>query len=210
MDGITATRIIRSADSPVLDPHIPIIAMTAHTMQSDRDRCIAAGMNGYLAKPIAAAALFAMVVKFLDIQPRQVDTYAPAPLTRVDEDIFHQDELLDRVDGDTDLIHELLRDYLNDTQSTLLAMRDAYDERDWRQMQKLAHKSKGASGNIAAMRMQQILSDIEIAAGNGDDPQRIESLISTLHESFRLFTLELQRLTLLDRSEMPDLNNWSA
>jgi two-component system sensor histidine kinase/response regulator len=57
MDGFEATAVIRRPDSPVLNHDIPIIAMTAYAMKGDREKCIAAGMNDYLAKPIQAEKL---------------------------------------------------------------------------------------------------------------------------------------------------------
>ena len=204
MDGLTATRLIRAVDSPVLNPQIPIVALTAHAMQSDRDLCFAAGMNGYLAKPIAAGSLYAMVLKYLAIEPQQFSAFARTPLSHTDESIFNQSELLDRVDGDEALIRELMQDYLADTQSTLLAMWASYAIRDLKQMQKLAHKAKGASGNIAAMQMQQVLADIENAC-NEEELVRIESLLSSLQDALGIFTRELQRLSLLDNSVIPEI-----
>jgi DNA-binding NarL/FixJ family response regulator len=65
MDGFEATELIRRADSAVLDPQVTVIAMTANAMQGDRERCIACGMNDYIAKPVRAEALGAMLAKWL-------------------------------------------------------------------------------------------------------------------------------------------------
>jgi len=65
MDGYEATRRIRDAQSPVLNHRIPIVAMTAHTMPGDRECCMEAGMDDYLAKPILPLALARMLVKYL-------------------------------------------------------------------------------------------------------------------------------------------------
>ncbi len=65
MDGLEATRLIRDSCSPVRDHSIPIIALTAHAMQSDRERCFQAGMNDYVSKPISAGALLGALDKWL-------------------------------------------------------------------------------------------------------------------------------------------------
>ena len=66
MDGIEATRAIRDPASKVLNHKIPIIAMTAHAMEEDKNRCIEAGMNGYVAKPISRDQLYAEIEKQAD------------------------------------------------------------------------------------------------------------------------------------------------
>ena len=67
--GLAATRAIRAADSGVLDPHVVILAMTAHAMASDRQRCLAAGMNDHLTKPIQSDILAAALANHLGVAP---------------------------------------------------------------------------------------------------------------------------------------------
>jgi CheY-like chemotaxis protein len=69
MDGFAATAAIRSGQSAVLNPNIPVIALTAHVGQGDRDRCLAAGMNDYVSKPVQLAALAAVLERWSDHQP---------------------------------------------------------------------------------------------------------------------------------------------
>jgi CheY-like chemotaxis protein len=67
MDGFEATRCIRQQGSKALNPHIPIVAMTASTMQGDRDKCIQAGMNDFIAKPVQIKELAEMLARWLAI-----------------------------------------------------------------------------------------------------------------------------------------------
>jgi CheY-like chemotaxis protein len=69
LDGYETTELIRNKSSSVLDHNIPIIAMTAHTMQGDREKCIAAGMNDYIPKPITLDALAACLKKWIPSLP---------------------------------------------------------------------------------------------------------------------------------------------
>ena len=64
MDGLEATRLIRHPQSAIRDPNIPIIAMTAHAMKGDRERCMEAGMNDYVSKPLNVEELFKIINKF--------------------------------------------------------------------------------------------------------------------------------------------------
>jgi CheY-like chemotaxis protein len=74
MDGMEATRIIRSGEGAVLDAKIPIIAMTANAMQGDHESCLAAGMDDYLAKPVTPAALATMLNRWLNRSVEQIDS----------------------------------------------------------------------------------------------------------------------------------------
>jgi two-component system sensor histidine kinase/response regulator len=66
LDGLTATELIRKGADGVLDPKVPIIAMTAHAMSGDRERCLAAGMDNYIAKPLQTADLAALLRNYLE------------------------------------------------------------------------------------------------------------------------------------------------
>jgi CheY-like chemotaxis protein len=77
MDGIEATLCIRSPQSAVLNHNLPIIAMTASVQQSDRDRCLQAGMNGFMAKPVKPVELRAVLEEWLSPECRQSPPPAP-------------------------------------------------------------------------------------------------------------------------------------
>jgi CheY-like chemotaxis protein len=79
MDGLEATRQIRSASSSVLNPNIPIVALTAHAMPSDREKCLEAGMNDYLAKPVAPQALARVLDKWLNAEADTLQIKKAAP-----------------------------------------------------------------------------------------------------------------------------------
>jgi CheY-like chemotaxis protein len=78
LDGLEATRCIRDPSSGVLDPQVPIIALTAHAMAGDRDRCLQAGMNDYLSKPLAAKAVKAALTRWLAPSADSAETSAGA------------------------------------------------------------------------------------------------------------------------------------
>jgi CheY-like chemotaxis protein len=70
MDGLQATRIIRETAAIERRPHVPIVAVTAHAMQGDRERCLAAGMDDYLSKPLSVSSLDGVLDRWLDGQSR--------------------------------------------------------------------------------------------------------------------------------------------
>jgi len=77
IDGFEATSIIRKEASGVLNPHIPIIAMTASTMQGDRERCIRAGMNDFVAKPVKPGELAEVLARWLALAKTTGDSMQP-------------------------------------------------------------------------------------------------------------------------------------
>ena len=141
MDGIAATIEIRRREQAT-GQHLRIVAMTAHAMRSDRERCLAAGMDGYLSKPIEPPMLFAVVEQAGD----GVDDDA-----MVDEAVtFDEDALRHRVSGDDELMTEVIRLFLEDLPVRLAAIKDAVTRRDAAALRAAAHALKGSAGNLSA------------------------------------------------------------
>ncbi|MGH9373047.1 MAG: response regulator, partial [Vicinamibacterales bacterium] len=136
MGGFEATDIIRRSEQTI-GAYTRIVAMTAHAMSGDRDRCIAAGMDGYLSKPINQALLFEVV--------EQGSVGADARPTA-----FSKTELTDRLGGDVDLLGDVIRLFLDDCPKRLAAINAAVDQRDSELIRTTAHALKGAAGTIAA------------------------------------------------------------
>ena len=105
MGGLEATAAIRAREAPAGE-HMRIVAMTAHAMTGDRERCLAAGMDGYLAKPIDPKALFAEVEEGLN--------HRPASPVRAKTDAIDHAELLHRLYGDEELAAEVVRLFIGE------------------------------------------------------------------------------------------------
>ncbi|HYT77353.1 MAG TPA: ATP-binding protein [Vicinamibacterales bacterium] len=137
MDGIEATHAIRERERRT-GGHVRIVAMTAHTMDGDRERCLASGMDGYLAKPIEATMLYAVVER-----DGTVDVPVAAPA---------QDRLafLERLGGDLELADEVVAVFVDDCANRLGAIRKAIDAADPEALRQAAHALKGAAGNLSA------------------------------------------------------------
>ena len=142
MDGIDATVAIRERERGT-SQHVRIVAMTAHAMHSDRERCLAAGMDGYLSKPIDPHMLFAVVEQDGD-GGGGVKTAVAGPAT------FDEHALRHRLSGDHELMIDVIHVFLEDLPVRLAAIKDAVTARDADALRSAAHALKGAAGNLSA------------------------------------------------------------
>jgi two-component system, sensor histidine kinase and response regulator len=142
MDGVAATIEIRRREQAT-GRHVRIVAMTAHAMHGDRERCLAAGMDGYLSKPIDPPMLFAVVEQ--DGEGCEVTAAADEHVT------FDEHALRRRVSGDDQLMSEVIRVFLDDLPLRLAAIKDAVANRDAAALRTAAHALKGSAGNLSAV-----------------------------------------------------------
>ncbi|MDP3275041.1 MAG: response regulator [Deltaproteobacteria bacterium] len=165
MDGITATREIRKE---LRFAKLPIVAMTANAMQIDRERCLAAGMNDHVAKPIEPRELWRALLKW--IKPRhspQVPAMARPQGAHgelpPDIDGLDMTSGLRRVLGKKPLYVSMLRKFVAGQKSALPAILSAIEGNDWEGAERLAHTLKGVSGNIGATGLQRLAGELEAA-----------------------------------------------
>jgi CheY-like chemotaxis protein/HPt (histidine-containing phosphotransfer) domain-containing protein len=140
MGGVDATIAIRRREQATGE-HVRIVAMTAHAMSGDRERCLAAGMDGYLSKPIDPHKLFAAVEEGGE---GSMPTAAAAPVA------FDEDGLRQRLGGDDELMTDVIQVFLEDLPARLAAIRDAVNNRNAGALHAAAHALKGSAGNLSA------------------------------------------------------------
>jgi signal transduction histidine kinase/FixJ family two-component response regulator len=181
MDGIEATRIIRDSQSEVLDHDIPVIAMTAHATEEDRIRCLEAGMNDYISKPIQTQRVLEAIERhlFSDMFPESVSA---VPDQGADK-IFDKSRLLELLEGDMVLFKQLIKDYLEDIPIHMNKMKQALRTGDTEKIRFHAHSIKGESGNLGAQILSEAAFKMEIAAKNGE-MDNIHSLAQSLESAF--------------------------
>ncbi len=157
MGGLEATKLLRERER-LTGHHQAVIAMTALVMKGDRERCIAAGMDGYLSKPIRPPELDEALDLLQNTGPKRT-----RELARLDPPnaAIATEELLDRIDGDRTFLSELLDLFRADYPLQIQAARTAIERNDAAELQKVGHALKGALGNLAATTASRMASDLE-------------------------------------------------
>ena len=159
MDGYEATERIRKGEAGEGFIITPIIALTANAMSDERTKCLALGMNDYLTKPIDNHRLFSTLNKFLiKTIPPEGESKDNKPHTL---DSLNQAEALNRLTGDEELYAKLLEMFVNDTPSKILSLKSALTSGDYIRLRKTAHGLKGTSGNISALQLCALASELE-------------------------------------------------
>jgi CheY-like chemotaxis protein len=205
MDGITATTELRKQPQFA---DLPIVAMTANAMQQDREKCLQAGMNDHIPKPIDPETLWRTLLHWIKpsavadsnaaitARPSQNGTLAvPAGIPGLDTRLG-----LSRVLGKQPLYLAVLRKFLLSQSDTIPRLRAALDHGDHEEAQRIAHTLKGVAGNIGASVIQLQAAGLEELLDQAQDRQAIEPLLQSLDDSLQ------QLLTALAAS----LNNQPA
>ncbi len=172
MDGLEATKAIRDLETD-RGGHIPIIAMTAYAMAGDKERCLEAGMDGYVPKPINSQALFQEIEEVtVQYQKGVIQT----PVSEVFPKAIDKNRILDRVGGDPELLKEILDLFLGDSPNLLTEIREAFEQSDPDRMEKAAHTLKGSVGNFAAIGAEQAALRVETIGRFGDLTQAPQAI----------------------------------
>jgi PAS domain S-box-containing protein len=190
MDGLQATGIIRQKEK-VTGDHIPIIAMTAHAMKGDRERCIEAGMDDYLTKPINVEEVRRVIERNTPIADSITKTrQANSRSEPMEKMVFNKSFLLDRLDGDDELCAEILQLFVEDFPVQMVKLKKALSESDAAQVRMQGHAIKGAAANIGAKSISDTAHQIEIAGKELLLEKAIE-LGNDLESQFTQFQQEL-------------------
>jgi two-component system sensor histidine kinase/response regulator len=167
LDGMEATLAIREREK-VSGTHTPIIAMTANAMRGDKERYLSGGMDGYISKPIHPSDLFAEIQRCLDAMERNDRMALDSPDTSELINHFDQAALLDRVEGDRELLVEMVKVFVEDAPRLLAAMSEALQKGDMIVLERCAHSLKGAAGNLSANFTAAAALHLEKNAKKGD------------------------------------------
>lgn len=201
MDGYQMTRALRVEEKKSASARTPVVALTAAALKGEAERCLAAGMDDYLAKPVSIPELSACLRKWL---PHTATTAAVAtgdgvpasaaalPQTQSAPLPLDAQVLTELTGGDVREIRTLLKEYLDATAIDLNGMQQAREAGDPVQLARQAHKVKGAAKLVGAQELAQAAADLELAAKVGDWPQVLPLCadVQTCAERLRLHVLE--------------------
>ncbi len=184
MDGFEATRLIRKMEKE--EKHTPIIAMTAHAMKGDRERCLKAGMDDYISKPIEPQVMIDTIEKWIKSSRRkQIPSPEASSPNNRHSPILPLDikSVLQRVNGDRELLTEMLEEFMNYLPEQIDKLRTAVRQGDFQLVERESHSLKGASGNLGAKRIVDLASSLELL-GRANDLSDAGEIIDKLKKEF--------------------------
>jgi two-component system, sensor histidine kinase and response regulator len=159
MGGFEATQAIRERERET-GGHLPVVAMTAHAMKGDRERCLEAGMDAYVSKPVQPEELLKVLQNLVP----------EAPETGVESEagVLDREELLQRMDGDLELLRELAELFFAGYPKKLTELREAITAGDAAVVERVAHSLKGSVGNFAAPAAFEAAEQLETMGRTAD------------------------------------------
>jgi CheY-like chemotaxis protein/HPt (histidine-containing phosphotransfer) domain-containing protein len=168
MDGFEATREIRKLEADS-DSHMPIIAMTAYATEGDRERCLEAGMDDYVSKPISASKLFQAIEALIPPEPEEEEAGASAgPAADGQKSVsLNTDGLIRSFENDRQLFQELVEIFLNDFPQMLNTLRDSLMNADANTFKRTAHSLKGMLRNFQAESAAETAFELEQIGDRG-------------------------------------------
>jgi CheY-like chemotaxis protein len=188
LDGYEATRLIRQPETDVRNHQVTVIAMTAHSMTGDRERCLAAGMNDYLSKPIDRVALARTIGRWTaGIEKGDATPPAPPPPAAAEPPpgnaLFDQDDLLERLGGNENLARRVVGGFLNDTPRQLELLARAIGGGDTETARRAAHSIKGSAANVGGRQLRELAWKLE-QLGHAGDLHPAPAMLEELAASF--------------------------
>jgi CheY-like chemotaxis protein len=189
MDGYQTAAAIRAAERNS-GRHLPIIAMTAHARKGDREKSLAAGMDGYISKPLRPAELYRVVEELANQQPESKRAHPEGLPIEVENS---RRSMLDQVGGDPNLLRELIQLFLRDLPGTLRQLRSAVQRGDVSELRRAAHRVQGplrvfddGDAGRAARELEKM--------GEAADLSRVTAGLTALEKALARLELHLREL----------------
>ena len=185
MDGYETTRLTREGKGNIKNQDVPIVAITANALKGDREKCLQAGMNDYLAKPVKKIEIISVLERFLygRASGQQGRNHAFVSnnqnthnISMSNSMIFQEKEMLERLQHDTEVARVIIENFIDDIPQQFSRIKDSLREGSAEDVHLKAHAIKGAALMIGGNRLSRAAQKVEMAAKSGD-----------LHEAGRFF-----------------------
>jgi CheY-like chemotaxis protein len=189
MDGYETTHAIRHDLSL---GSLPVIAMTANAMQGDREKCLAAGMDDYLTKPINPERLSEVLAKYV---PGDASDGGPETSASLGSPALDVQGGMARLRGNRRLYHKLLREFSSSNREIVAMIGAALDAGDQKRARVLSHTLKGTAGNLSMPRVQELAARLDEALRSGDVDdarQHLPELSGALDDAFQAISVRLE------------------
>lgn len=215
MDGYTASAMIRQGQAGERFIEIPIVAMTANAMKDDRAKCLDAGMNEYISKPIEPTKIFEKLaiwfkpkikettnqVKETVLQSQQNPTTDKVEPMQTQEDLkWDKEALFKRVLGKEKLVNSLVSMFIVNTPKHVAQLKDAIEKTDHESVRHHAHTIKGIAANLSVLKVQEQAALLEIAAKEAQD-QLFENLSNSIFDEIDVAMSLLEDFIGKDKNE---------
>jgi len=191
MDGLTATKSIREREKQT-GLHLPIVAMTAHAMKGDRELCLEAGMDGYIAKPVSGKRIEEAIARILTSEPPA----QPFPVVKVVPGsliLWNRAQALERLDGDEKLLHEIVRIFLEESPKQLSNLKQAVTEANAELIERTAHSLKGELSYLGMPAVSQRAHELE-RMGRHRDLERVSEVLALFEAEVLAATVNMQSM----------------
>ena len=182
MDGLEATIEIRKREEDT-GTHIPIIAMTAHAMKGDKERCLKAGMDGYISKPVQVSELMSCIK---DIVTNKMQKPAVEKKRLVGNSLIDTEDLMARIDGDMELLCELVELFNEDSENLINELHKSITNNDIQRIERYAHTIKSSVGNFSKGKAFEEARKLEFMAR--------ENKLENVMEAFTTLKKEIDKV----------------
>lgn len=198
MGGLEATQTLREKEK-TSGTRVPIIAMTAHAIKGDRERCLQAGMDHYVSKPIDPRKLFAAMDEVMSAKRASETTIHQNGVSETAHLVLPAEQrvdvsfLLRRVEGDRGLMKEIVTVFLQDAPRLSRDLKEAVEKRDHPKIERAAHTLKGAVANFSAKRARELACDLE-TRGRTRDLELADCVLAELQKEMAFVEAELSAI----------------
>jgi len=192
LDGLDATRAIRRREQ-LTGVHLPILAMTAHAMKGDRERCLEAGMDDYLMKPIRADQLFQALERIGAASVSSSNTQLESGQFRSESQLVDWDLARQAVNQDEELLNQVVEAFLEECPQLMTTLMESAKTGDVKRFQRAAHTLKSGLRMFGVQQLADDVEGLELTAKKGGLPPEVNSVVDSLEPRSKAILFEMNQ-----------------